>query len=173
MASETSQAVGDQSRLIQTTLLGFDGKTPVSVDMPKWTHSDTSIRSRVAQYIVIKATNPNITQADIARTIGISVSSLQGYLYKARKEGWITFEDPLNKLEYEIIPKVVENLNHFLDAKDKQVTIETAKGTLFKSYQESKGISDAPKTVLAIKLETPEGEVQIVSGHIVGKPREV
>jgi len=79
----------------------------------------------------------------------------------------------MDQVEHLLIPKVINNLNHFLDAKDRTVTIETAKGTLFKVFQESKGISEASQTVLALKIEQPEGMQTQVAGKIVGKPRIV
>lgn len=106
--------------------------------------------------------------------LGVSHSTLQASILKAVEEGWLKFEDPISKIEYQIVPKVVRNLAKLLDEGDKQVTLETAKGTIFKTYQESKGISDAPKTVLALKIEMPEGDVPIstaVTGQILGTPR--
>lgn len=137
--------------------------------------ADNSIRSRIADWLEVRALEPGITNTEIARRMGISRQSLQALIYKAQQEGLLKFEDPLDKIEYEVIPKVVNNLNHYLDAKDKTVTIETAKGTIFKAYQESKGINEAAQTILALKIEAaPGGEgVKVVSGHIVGKPREV
>ena len=54
------------------------------------------------------------------------------------------------------------------------MTIETAKGTIFKQYQDSKGISDAPQTILALKIETIGVDDQkIIEGHVVGVAREL
>ena len=126
-------------------------------------------RARVGDWIKARALEPGITDIEVARRMGISPTSLKSHISKATKEGWLQFDDPLADLEYTIIPKVTENLKLFLDARDKQVTIETAKGTIFKQFQDSKGISDAPQTVLALKIEQPEGAAQIVTGKIVGR----
>ncbi len=49
-----------------------------------------------------------------------------------------------------------------------------AKGTIFKSYAEAKGISDKPTTVLALKIETADpNQVKILSSSIVGVPRVI
>ncbi len=115
-----------------------------------------------------------ITQTEIARRLGISRFSLANHIDRAVKEGWLKFDQPLERLEHELMPKVVDNLNYFLDKKDKTVTLETAKGTLYKDYQASKGINDSPTTVLALKIETVEPEnVKIIEGHIVGTAREL
>lgn len=85
--------------------------------------------------------------------------------------------DPLARIEYDIIPQTLDNIAFYLSkegGRDKQVTLETAKATIYKQYQESKGISDAPQTVLALKIDMgdPDGpQLKAVAGSIVGAPR--
>lgn len=106
--------------------------------------------------------------------MGISPRTLNGLIYQASKEGWLVFEDPLSTIEFDIIPQVVKNLKKFLAEEDKTVTIETAKGTVFKQYQEHKGVSDAPQTILALKIEQIEGDgPKMIAGHVVGKPKRL
>ena len=157
-------------------------KRLVSADNPphrviktKWNYMDRSARSRVYSWIQMRATEPGIKTAEMARRLGITPGTLNSVIYKARKEGWLVFDDPMSKLEHDIIPQTVDNLKKFVDAGDKTVTIEVAKGTIFKQFQEAKGISDAPVTVLALKIEAPEagGEVKVMTGQIVGRPRSL
>lgn len=152
-----------------------DSEETINADLPELITRKRSIRAHVADWVQIRSLEPGITNIEVAKRLGISVGHLNTILSRANKEGWLKFEDPIAKLEYEIVPKVVDNLNYFLDAKDRTVTIETAKGTIFRQFQEVKGISDAPKTVLAIKLELPEGLVQPSpgTGRIVGAPRQI
>ena len=129
---------------------------------------------RVAQWLGMRALEPDMSNSEIARRMGISAPTLRAAITKAVQEGWLKFEDPIQAIEYQIIPKVVRNLNQFLDAGDKQVTIETAKGTLFKSFQEATGVIQAPQTVLALKIEFPEGtqpNSTVMAGKIVGVPK--
>lgn len=119
----------------------------------------------------MRAEEPGITNNEIAKRLGISPGTLNNYVTRAAAEGWLKFDDPLSRVEYEIVPQVTKNLLKFLKEGDKTVTIETAKGTIFKTYQESKGITAAPTTILALRLETPEGDFQMVSGKIVGQPK--
>lgn len=141
----------------------------------KYNTGSKSPRARIATWLAIRAVEPHLTNGEIAERMGLSIGYLREIIYKSRKEGWLKFSDPMDQIEYDIVPKVVDNLNYFLDKKDRSVTIETAKGTIFKQYQESKGISDAPRTVLALKIEAPEpgAEPVVVAGRIVGKPREI
>lgn len=120
--------------------------------------------------------DPGITNVEVAKRMGIAVSHLNTLITDARKEGWLVMEDPMLRLEHEIIPKTVDNLNLLLDQRDKQATLETAKGILFPQFKETKGISDQTVTALAIKIEMPDNlpngpEVQVLSGTIVGRPK--
>lgn len=132
------------------------------------------LRSRIAQYLHYSMTLPNATKAEIADKMGITPKRLYEILQEGRSEGILEFSDPLDRIDYELVPKILDNLNHFLDIRDKTVTIEAAKGTLFKTYQESRGLTESSQTVLALKIEMPDGQdVKIVTGHIVGRPKEL
>lgn len=132
-----------------------------------------SLRDRIAQYLHYSMVFPDLPKQAIAEKMGITSSTLNKLLRDGQSHGILTFTDPLDRIDYEIIPKIVENLNYFLDAKDKTVTIEAAKGTLFRAYQDAKGISDGATTVLALKIEQPEpgSDVKVIAGKIVGKPK--
>lgn len=135
---------------------------------------NTSIKDRVLQYAAIRAAEPKLTNAEIAERLGIAPRTLANTLTRAVREKWLTFSDPISRVEHEIIPKTVENLIDFLDAKDRTVTIEVAKGTLFKAWQDSKGIHDGQQqTVLALRIDTvlPEGAPSQSSSLMVGKPK--
>lgn len=131
-------------------------------------------RQRIADWITLRTQFPGITAADAARRMGITKETLHRHITTARREGWLDFTDSLDRLEFEIIPKTLDNLNHLLDKGDAKATIETAKGTVFKEYQAAKGVSDTIQTVLALTIEPAEGSgVKVVTGTIVGKPREI
>jgi Mn-dependent DtxR family transcriptional regulator len=143
----------------------------IDADMPVLVAKGRTYRDLVAAWIEFQIEDPKITKVETSRRLGISQKTLHASINRAVKEGWLKFDDPLSRIEHEIVPKVVDNLNHFLDKKDKTVTIEAAKGTIFKTYLESKGISEAPQTVLALKIETVDGDAKVIEGHVLGKPR--
>lgn len=137
-------------------------------------------RDRIAQWIELRHLEPGITNNEVAKRLGIASSTLNSVISKARKEGWLTITDPLARIEHEIIPQTLDNIAFYLSkegGRDKQITLETAKATIYKQFTESKGISEAPTTVLALKIEAlPAGAENaptspIVSGTIVGKAR--
>jgi hypothetical protein len=134
-------------------------------------------KANVALWLKMQAADPKCTVKDVADHIGIAPRTLQNQIYKARKEGWLKFEDPLSEVKYGMIPKIAENLNLFLDARDKQVTIEAAKATIWRQFAHEEGIQDAPSTVLALKIELPAGytggDLPKPKGIIVGKPNFV
>lgn len=122
----------------------------------------------------MRALNPGITLKDAAAEMGIDPHTLRQDIKIGDKLGWLKFEDMMLRLEHGIIPKVIDNLDYFIDQRDRLVTLEVAKGILYKSYLESKGITEAPQTVLALKIEMPEvGHERIVTGHIIGTPKLV
>lgn len=163
----------EEARLIESR----DGReTPeaevIEVDLPDIHTHKSVIRENVGRWAAMRMVNPNITFSEAAKELQISSRTLTRYVNTGTKEGWLKFDDTIDRIEHEIVPRVLDNIVHFLRLKDRTVTIEAAKGTLFKPYQESKGISDAPQTILALKIETVDpANVKVVSGHVVGKPR--
>mgnify|MGYP001617485538 CR=1 FL=1 len=128
---------------------------------------------RIMEWLKIRAMEPTISMVEIARRLNVNPRTLYRDVAGAVKEGWLRLEDPMERIDYQIIPKTLDNLKYFLDQGDKTVTIETAKATIFKTYLEHKGVnSNNQTTVLALKLELPEGEkTAIVAGKIVGQGR--
>ena len=144
---------------------------------PVWRQHRGHLGSRaiIAEWLKLRALEPDITMKDASIKLGIHRSTLHSIINRGTKAGWLRFDDPLSRIEHQIVPKVLDNLNYFLDERDKTVTIETAKGTIFKTYQESKGIDQGSKTVLALKIELPDGagETKVIAGSIVGNSRVV
>lgn len=131
-------------------------------------------RRIIVEWIALRSLEPDITNKDAAARMGIGRPTLQTIITRAAKEGWLKFDDPLNRLEYQVLPKVVDNINRFIEEGDKTVTLETAKGTLFPAYRERQGISDASQTILALKIEPADNqEVKVITGQIVGTPRRL
>jgi hypothetical protein len=133
------------------------------------------LRARVAQFLHYSATKPNATKQQIAEMMGLTSRQLHTILKQARENDLLVLDDPLERIELEIIPKVVDNLAYYLNQKDKTVTIETAKGTLFKQFAAEKGIQDQPSTVLALKIEMPDSSSPpvVTAGRIVGVPKQL
>lgn len=120
----------------------------------------------------MRAKEPGITNAEIARRLGIQPGTMNTILTRARKEGWLVIEDPLDRLQFDVIPQAVENLDHFLKAKDRTATIETLKGVVFPAYRESRGIIDNKVTVLGLQIQLPEHTDGVPSkGRVVGQPK--
>ena len=132
-------------------------------------------RALIADWMRLRTLDPEITYSEAARKLGIARQHLHRTINKATQEGWLRFDDPLARIEHQIIPKVIDNLAQFLDEKDKGVTLEAAKGTIFKTYQEAKANPQAVQsTILAIRIEMPEsqgGGPQVIEGQVVGRPK--
>lgn len=148
----------------------------INADLIQAPHARRTPRSRVDEWLALRVMEPDITNAECARRMGINRSTLQAHIAIGVKEGWLEFSEPSSRIEYEIVPKAITNLSELLDQKDRLATIETVKHTAFKQYLDAKGVHDAPTTVLALKIETNpiEGKLEhVMTGHIVGTPREI
>lgn len=162
-----------------------DGPTPGTTEilysepevLKTFVATGNSARDRVSQWIYYRASEPGISNGEIARRLGITTPTLNSILWRARKAGWLKIDDPLARAELELLPQVVDNLAHFLspDQRDKhpKVTVEAAKGLLFPLWKESQGIEENKVQVLGIKIEMPPGGETPARGIIHGAPRNV
>ncbi len=132
----------------------------------------TKARRNVARFLEMRLEGKD--RAEIAQALGVSSHQLNVQIRQAVKDGWLVFTDPLERFQEQIVPKVVDNIDHFIGLKDKQMTIEAAKGAgIFKSHQAIKTETDAPPTILALKIETsPATDVKVETGAIMGVARE-
>jgi len=141
-------------------------------------HNHGKERQRIKMWLQWKAIEPDLTHKDAAARMGIAAQTLTNLIYKATKAGWLRFEDPLAELKYEIMPMVTHNLKYHLSQGDKDITIKTAQGTIFKQYLDSEGIKESPTTILALKVEMPTLPAGFtpaanIRGQIVGTPRSL
>ena len=137
---------------------------------------DRTGRGRIAEWIAHRSLDPTLTNNDIAEKLGIQPRTLNTLIARATKEGWLRFDNPFDRLEHEVVPLAVDNFKKLLKDEDKNATIEAMKGIVFPLYKESKGISDNQQSILAIKIEYPKVDGEVVDakligrGSIVGKP---
>lgn len=119
-----------------------------------------------------------MSDPEIAEALKISEKSISPYVYRATKNGWLDIEDPTQKLEYQLMHKVVRNLDDSLEDNARhatsmvpvktQVAMKIAEGTIFKKY-DNPANAVASTTIVAVKIEMPEGpRPQIRAGNDVG-----
>lgn len=137
---------------------------------------DRSGRGRIAEWIALRSVDPTLTNVDIAEKLGIQPRTLNSLIARATREGWLKFDNPFDRLEHEIVPLAVTNFKNLLKDEDKNATLEAMKGIVFPLYKESKGINENQQSVLAIKIEYPKQDGEVIDakligrGSIVGKP---
>lgn len=132
-------------------------------------------KDRIGRWLVLRATDPGITLAEASTKIGIAARTLSRSINRAVKEGWLKFDDPLERVEHEIIPKTLDNLSRFLDEGDRVVTIEAAKGTVFPAYKASKEVGHSTQPILALKIELAPGidPTIAIGGNVFGRPKVI
>lgn len=164
----------NETHLLQTTgqarHAAKERKRRANLRAPK----DSKVRRTVFAAVALKA--QGMKNDAVAEQLGITKNTLKVYMYRAHKSGWLniaSFEDPDDKLEIVLKSKTIANLDAFLDARDKEVTLETAKGLgLFKQHQMIK--TDAAPAIgiaLSVNVEMPTGTVSTARpGSIGGAP---
>jgi len=120
------------------------------------------------------------TNEEIAAAVELKVGSLASYVYQATKAGVLVnkhgslLTDPSDRLEYDLAQKVVDNLDEMLTtdrvlragerSQKAEVTLEIAKGVLFKKFDVVKEGGIAPMTLLSVKIEGVVGPVDVTAG---------
>ena len=133
-------------------------------DRPRWyLPEDSEIRKKAIQILLMR--EAGCTSEEISKALDLKVESLSQYLYLASRNGWLDFSDPRNRLEYQVLPKAVRNLDKFMDDDDKRVkfkaTLATIQGLVFNpAEQASRGAGQT--NVLSIRIEgAPIGKIEI------------
>ncbi len=130
-------------------------------------------KERIAEWVEYRALEPDLSNNEIAKKMGIAKQGLYQHIRTAVAEGWLKFGDPMERIEFHIVPKVLKNIEKFLDEGDRTVTIEAAKGTIFNTYKERNSTQAPQATVLALRIETTSPDnIKITTGTILGRPKE-
>lgn len=143
-----------------------------NADLPAWTIQGRSAQDRVAEFVKLKAENPDITTEEAAHKMGIARRTLQHHLTKAGREGWLRFEDSMSRVEHEVIPLAIRNTIILLEQGDPKTTIETMKGTVFPEWRAAKGVQDQNQNILAIKIEQGHGSEPEIDVRSLGRGKD-
>lgn len=138
---------------------------------------DGKMRATAVKIVTLR--HAGMGEDEIAKALGLSRITLKGYVYKAAKNGWLSFDDPKDQMEYQVMHKVVRNLDEALDSGGvlmngmpvrTQVALKVGEGTLFKAFSEQ--APPTQQTVVAIKIEMPTGgdTARIREGTTGGAP---
>ena len=142
------------------------------------------IRKKALAIVAMRA--QGYTSDEIAAELKVKVATLSTYVHRAVKSGFLVnskgeslLADPKDQVEYELAHKVVRNLGVLLDCGDlktqKEVTLEVAKGTLFKKFDQQVNVPLPNMNVLSLRIEMPRGAdtITVREGSIGGKPAYV
>lgn len=140
---------------------------------------DSKVRKTVMHIIAMRLAG--IEETEIAKSLGIARSTISHYIYLAGKNGWLTAQDvpdPKDRLEYQLVHKVMDNLEEALDDDARHetsgikvrhaVALKIAEGTVFKKFDQAVIQPHQKNTVVAIRIEMPPGEPQQVREGTLG-----
>lgn len=154
----------------------WTAKPPLGHPDRSWWLPDTSTVRPVAMQIIAMRLSGQEDVA-IAAALGISVNSISPYVYRATKNGWLDIDyDPKERIQFQLMHKVVRNLEEGLDGKGilatgmpvrTHVALKMAEGTVFKQFDQQQA-PDAKTTVVAVQVVMPEGPRQLIRADTTG-----
>ena len=106
--------------------------------------------------------------AEIAKYLKISPKSIGPYIYRAGKNGWLSFNSSREAIEFGMAHKVLRNIDELLEARDKETTLEVAKGTMFKEFGAEGQVAPITQTAISIRIEQPKVAQPMRPGTIGG-----
>ena len=109
-----------------------------------------------------------MADAEIATYLKISPKSIGPYIYRAGKNGWLSFNSSREAIEFGMAHKVLRNLDELLEARDKDTTLEVAKGTMFKEFGAEGAAVPLQQTAISIRIEQPQTQQAMRPGTIGG-----
>lgn len=140
-------------------------------------------REHVAQWLALRLAEPTLTPTQLAERLGISKSRLHQAIRQGVRERWLQLDDPMELLEHQLLPKVVNGLDELLTTGaskgDKVAIIETAKATLFPVWRDHQGLKEGAQVNFALKIEMQAPPtisnvaVDAIEGQIVGRPKQI
>lgn len=132
-------------------------------------------KSIAKAWLAFQAAERGISFAEVGRRLGYTGDYIARCVHESIRNGDIIINEPMDRVEFDLIPLALDGLKNLLQAQDPKAIIETAKGTIFPIFKESKGVKEVTSTVLAIDVKLPDGSenAKLVTGHIVGRPKLV
>ena len=141
---------------------------PPGIRLPE----NSVVRDTAIKIVVMRSAG--VSEEQIASSLGLAQKTLSGYVYKASRNGWLDefLDDPKDIVEYKVVHKVIRNLNEMLDSADpltkERVTLDVAKGTLYKKFGEQNS-GQAQTTVVGVKIQiVPGAATEVREGTVQG-----
>jgi len=169
--AETPQAAPESLAPVKWT-----ERPPVGHPDRSWYLPDNSkVRPVAMQIIAMRLSGQDDKQ--IAAALGISENSISPYVYRATKNGWLDIDyDPKERLQFQVMHKVVRNLEEGLDSnrilntgmgERTAVALKIADGTLFKQFDQQE-VKEQRSTVVAVQIVMPDGPRQTIRADTTG-----
>ena len=168
MAAKAEQSKGNAMTKIGGDFIAEGDEEASAREVIKATPTH-SLRNKIARWKLYRIENPGWSTARIAEEMGLSRQSLYSSISAARKKGLLKLEDIDDKIEHVLVPKVVDNIEHYLAQGDKEMTIHAAKG--FGIFRTNQVQGEQPQTVIGIKIEMPPGAAVEASDNVSGSPK--
>ena len=132
---------------------------------------DSPVRESALKIVAMRAMG--MDDDAIGEVLGVKRQTVQNYLCLAGSQGWLDgLPDPKDRIKYDLMHKVLRNIDETLDADDPvrrgDYALKVAEGTIFKEFGEQQTQQFSPSTLVAIKIEYPPGEPQTIRAETIG-----
>lgn len=129
--------------------------------------ANSSIRAKAIKIVAMRTAG--LEDAEIAQIMKVTKQTIRNYVYIAARHEWLNLADPKQQLEYQVMHKVVRNLDDALDDEERnrntgvkvktEVAMRVAEGTIFKQFEQQLAPQQA-QSVVAIQIVMPPGAKQ-------------
>lgn len=169
--AETPQAAPSSTAPVKWT-----ERPPVGHPDRSWYLPDNSeVRPKAMQIIAMRLSG--MEDAQIAKEMGISEKSISPYVYRATRNGWLDIDyDPKQRLQFQLMHKVVRNIEEGLDSprilatgmlERTAVTLKVAEHTLFKEF-DNQAPQETRSTIVQVNVVMPDGPRQTIRADTTG-----
>lgn len=122
---------------------------------------DSDCRPKAVQIVIMR--QAGLDDEQIGAALGIKKSTISALLYKAGKNGWLDFDDPKNRMEYQVLHKVIRNIDEALDSEVLLVERKERTAVALEIYKANKA-TEQPAPPVASVASLMGIKIQIVGG---------
>lgn len=156
---------------------------PEKAALPEGIRKDDTSPMRLTCTKIATMQAAGLPNEDIAAALGIEARSIKGMMWKAGRNGWLDFDEPKNRLEYQILPKALKNLDEAMSSdavlntgmKERNaISLKIVEGTLYPQFA-TQAAPATNATLVGVRVEIVGGgdKSTVREGTIMGNAEYV
>lgn len=156
---------------------------PEKAALPEGVRKDDTSPMRLTCTKIATMQAAGFPNEEIAKALGIEARSIKGMMWKAGRNGWLDFDEPRNRLEYQILPKALQNLDDAMRSEAilntgmserNAISLKIVEGTLYPQFA-TQAAPAANATLVGVRVEIVGGSEKplVREGTIMGSAEYV